>query len=98
MSEDKPRATKKYLRSIQNAKAHLTEMLQQDTKPIFKRAGSSPLPGEVPIGTRFRNLVAVPVTEEDRVERRRFLRYLEEEEKRVIAELEAKNKGPKTKG
>lgn len=98
MSGDKPRATKKYLKSIQIAKAELTEWLQWETKPVLKKDDSSPIPGEVPMRTRFGPLVAVPVTEEDRENWMRHLRYLEEEEARVITELEAKGRDPKTKG
>ena len=97
MSEKKPRATKTYLKSVQSTKAHLIEMLQWDTKPILKKAGAAPKPGEMPTNTRFRNIVTVPVTEEDREKWRRVLREFEDEEKRVIAELETKSRESKAK-
>lgn len=90
MSENKSKATKKHLKAVQAAKADILRSLESATKPILKKAGSPSIPGEIPIATRY-PIVSVPITEEDRESLRKALQRVEEEERRVITELEAKD-------
>ena len=94
MFEGKPKATKAYLKGIKLMKEELLRMIESDTRPKLKRKNEPLGPDEVPIG-RYPNIVEVPVTEEDRKLYRQRLKEVEEEEKRVEAELSAKKSSQK---